>query len=87
MSNIAHFTPSKLSGVPFPADTSMYEALASLQQSVGYQATWTSLTEHVAYGCYRDADGHAFRIAVADVDGLTPLSALELADWVAGNIA
>lgn len=73
--------------LPVTAPMGMYDTIASMDRLIGYQVTWTSLTEHIAYGRYEDGNGHQFRVAVAYVDALTPLSALALADWVAGNIA
>lgn len=84
MPNIKIISSAKLTGLDGIVDD-MYEGMVRAQTAYGVQPiAWSELGQFVAKGRVPEAQD---RVAVVDLDQLGNEEALEIADWVVGNIA
>lgn len=82
---IRTLTPTKLTGTTDKDEApDVYAGMIAAQAAAVEAIVWTDLSQHYALGKLPVVGS---RVAVVDLDALSPASALELADWVAGNIA
>ena len=89
MPDIRIITRSKMTGLE-PASSlceTMYDGLVAAQEEHAEQITWVDLSDGVAKGKTSSAASAPLRVVVADISALDPGEVLDLADWVAGNVA